>query len=68
MYRTSDDGLGPLTTYGRHVLQLGESHDLFLLNGLLCYLDLKGFMCFVHNGGASLVDYDVANQQLLPHI
>jgi hypothetical protein len=33
----SDDASGPLTGYGRHLLQLGESHELLILNGLPCF-------------------------------
>ena len=29
-----EDALGPTTVYGKHLLQLGESHELLILNGL----------------------------------
>jgi hypothetical protein len=36
LHRSSQDKDGPLIGYGRHLLQLGESHDLLIMNGL-CY-------------------------------
>jgi hypothetical protein len=36
LHRCSQDKYGPLTGYGRHLLQLGESHDLLIMNGPLC--------------------------------
>jgi hypothetical protein len=51
----------PIIAYGRHFLQHGESRDLFLLNGLLCYTNFVGFTCFPHNNKANVVDYVLAN-------
>jgi hypothetical protein len=31
----------PITTYGRHLLQLGESHELLILNDLPCFFGSK---------------------------
>lgn len=58
----------PLKGYGRHLLQLGEPHDLLILNGLPCFPSSGHFSCFPRSGGASVVDYVLANLDLLPHI
>ena len=34
LHRILEDVLGPTTAYGKHLLQLGESHELLILNGL----------------------------------
>lgn len=52
-------------THGRY-LQLNESHDLIILNGVPCYLGFNRYTCFPHNCGVSVVDYVLANQALLP--
>lgn len=65
---TLDDGLGSLTSYRRHFPQFGESHDLLLLNGLPCYIDLRGYTCFSHSEGVGVVDYVLVDQGFLPHI
>jgi hypothetical protein len=39
LHRMSDDALGPTTVYGKHLLQLGESQELLILNGLPCFPD-----------------------------
>jgi hypothetical protein len=57
LHRVSNNALGPITAYGGHLLQLGESHELLILNGLSCFLDSRYFTCFPHSGGASVVDY-----------
>jgi hypothetical protein len=49
LYRMFEDMLGPLITYGKHLLQLGESTILSFLRFRWPYL-------FLHNGGASVVD------------
>jgi hypothetical protein len=68
LHRSSQDRYGPLTGYGRHLLQLGESHGLLIMNGLPCFPGSGDFTCFPHSGGASVVDYVLANRDLLPHI
>jgi hypothetical protein len=64
----SDDALGPLTAYGRHLLQLGESQELLILNGLPCFPNSRFFTCWPHGGGVSVVDYVLSSQNLLPFI
>lgn len=68
MHRTSEDHLGPTTAYGRYLLQLGESHELVILNGLPCFPSSHFFTCRPFGGGASVVDYAIANLDLLPYI
>jgi hypothetical protein len=60
--------IGRLTSYGRYLLQLGESHELLILNDLPCFLKSYFFTCQPHGGGVSLVDYVLFNQVLLPFI
>jgi hypothetical protein len=64
----SDDALGPTTVYGKHLLQLGESQELLILNGLPCFPDSRFFTCRPYGGGASVVDYVLASHNLLPFI
>jgi hypothetical protein len=64
----SNDALGPLIAYGKHLFHLGKSRELVILNGLHCFPDSSKFMCFPHRWGASVVDYVQANQDLLPYI
>jgi hypothetical protein len=64
----SDDALGPLTTYGQHLLHLGESQELLILNKLLGFPNSRFFMCWPHGGGASVVDYVISSHNLLPFI
>lgn len=68
LHRMSDDALGPLTPYGRHLLQLGESQELLILNRHPCFPDSRFFTCWPHGGGASVVDYVLSSQNLLPFI
>jgi hypothetical protein len=68
LQRLFDDVSGPLTGYGRHLLQLGESHELLILNDLSCFLESRFFTCRPHGGGASVVDYVLSSQALLPFI
>jgi len=46
LHGISDYGIGSLTTYQRHLLQLGESHNLLLLNGLSCTQTLAASCAF----------------------
>lgn len=39
LYRISDYALGPTTVYGKHLLHLGESYELLILNGFPCFQD-----------------------------
>jgi len=64
----SDDALGPITVYGKHLLQLGESQELLILNGLPCFPDSRFFTCRPYGGGVSVVDYVFASHNLLPFI
>jgi hypothetical protein len=68
LHRISDDALGPLTTYGRHLLHLRESLELLILNRLPCFLDSCFFTRWPHGGGASVVDYVLSSHNLLPFI
>lgn len=68
LHRISEDSSGPTTAYGKHLLQLGESHGLLILNGLPHFQDSQFFTCRPHEGGASVVDYALANPNLLPYI
>jgi hypothetical protein len=68
LHRMSDDALGPFTAYGRYLLHLGESQELLILNGLPCFPDSRFFTCRPHGGGASVVDYVLSSQNLLPFI
>jgi len=65
MHRTSEDHLGPTIAYGRYLLQTGESHELVILNGLPCFPSSHFFTCRPFGGGASVVDYAIANPDLL---
>jgi hypothetical protein len=55
LHRLSKDALEPITSYGKHPLQLGESHKLLILNHLTYFLD-SHYSCFTNGGGASIVD------------
>ena len=68
LHQTSEDALGPTTVYGKYLLQLGGSHEFLILNGLPCFPDSHFFTCRPHGGGASVVDYALASQSLLPYI
>jgi hypothetical protein len=68
LHQMFDDALGPLTTYGRHLLHLGESQELLILNELPCFPDSHFFMCWPHGGGTRAVDYVISSHNLLPFI
>ena len=68
LHQISEDALGPTTAYGKHLLHLGESHELLILNCLPCFPNSHIFTCRPHGGGASVVDYALASQSLLPFI
>ena len=68
MHRTSEDHLGLTTTYGKYLLQLGESHGLVILNSLPCFPSSHFFTCRPFGGGTSVVDYAIANPNILPYI
>ena len=68
LHRISEDVLGSTTAHGKHLLQLGESHELLILNGLPRFLDSWFFPCRPHGGRASVVDYALASPNLLPYI
>jgi hypothetical protein len=68
LHRSSRDRYGPLTSYGRHLLQLRESHDLLIMNGLPCFPSSGDFTCFPHSGEVCVVDYVLVNLDLLPYI
>jgi hypothetical protein len=57
LQQTLDGAFGALTGYGRHLLQLGGSHELLILNGLPCFPESRFFTCRPHGGGVSVVDY-----------
>jgi hypothetical protein len=64
----SDDALGPLIAYGRHLLHLEESQELLILNKLPGFPDSIFFTSCPHGGGASVVDYVLSSHKLLPFI
>jgi hypothetical protein len=66
--QASNHASRPLTSYGRHLLKLGESHEVLILNGLPCFPESQFFTCRPHGGGASVVDYVLTSQTLLPFI
>jgi hypothetical protein len=55
---------GPLATYGRHLLQLGESLEPLILNNLPSFTNSIHFTCLTHGKGASVEDYVVTIQDL----
>lgn len=68
LQHTSEDHMGPLSTYGRYIFQLCESSNLVILNGLPCFLGSELFTCRPHGGGASVVDYALACVPFIPSI
>ena len=60
--------LRALTFYVKHLLQLGESQELLILNCLPCFTDSRFFTCRPYGGGASVVDYVLASHNFLPFI
>jgi hypothetical protein len=68
LHRSSQDRYRPLIGYGRNLQQLGESHDLLIMNGPPCFPGSCDFTCFPHSGGASVVDYVLVNLDLLSYI
>jgi hypothetical protein len=68
LHRTSGDVLGPLTAYGQHLLHLGESQELLILNGFPNFPDSRFFTCWPLGGGVSVVDYVLSGHNLLPFI
>ncbi len=66
LHRLSEDALGPLTLYGRHLLRFCESSSLVILNGLSCFPGSEIFTCWPHGGGASVVDYVLAYPSFIP--
>ena len=67
LHRLSEDALGPITAYGRQLLQLGESHELLILNDLSCFPDSFSFTCFPHSRGAG-VYYAIFPKLLFFHV
>ena len=55
--RTSDDTLGPLTRHGPLLLQLCESSNIVILNGLPSFPSYSSFNCWSHCGDVNVVDY-----------
>ena len=68
LHRMSDDALGPIAVYGKHLLQLGGSQGLLILTGLPCFPNSRFFTCRPYSEGASVVDYALASHNLLPFI
>ena len=62
------DITGPITTYGRHLLVMGESNGLVILNGIPCFLGSNKYTCFPHKGGVIVVNYILAEMSLIQHI
>ena len=68
LHQTSEDALGSTTAYGKHLLQLGESHELPILDDCPYFPESHFFTCRPHAGGASVVDYILVSHNLLPFI
>lgn len=68
LHQLSDDALGPITAYGKDLLQLGESYELLIVNGLSYFLESCYFTCFPYSKGASVVNYVMSSQTILPFI
>jgi len=68
LQRLLDDAKGPLLAYGKHLLHLNEFHDLLILNGISFFLYSNSVSCFPHVEGASLMDYILANEDMLQYI
>lgn len=66
--RTSVDRNAHVTTYGQHLLHLGESYALFILNKISCFPSSRIFICFLHSGGVSVMYYVLASLHSIPHI
>jgi hypothetical protein len=62
LHKTSNDALGLLSPYGRHLMHLVESHEMLILKGMPFFSAYNTSTCFPHSGGAIVVDYVVANQ------
>lgn len=67
LQRHSEDVLGLLSMYGRHLLRFCESSGLVILNGLSCFPGSEFFTCWPHGGGAS-VDYVLAYPSFISYI
>ena len=52
----------------RYLIDMGTTHGLAILNGLQSFLASNGFTCFWHGDGASIVDYVLAQPNLIPSI
>ena len=68
LQHTSEDVLGPLSVYGRHLFQLCESSGLLILNGLSFLPGSDLFTCWPHCGGASVVDYVISSYSFISSI
>lgn len=49
--RHSSDKLGPLSCYGRHLLQFCEFSNPLIVNNLSCFLGSESFTCWWHKCG-----------------
>lgn len=61
IYRCSIDVNNIITYYGKYLINLGDSHDLIILNGITWFPLSSNFTCFPYAGEASVVDYVMAN-------
>jgi hypothetical protein len=46
LHRTSENALGPPSTYDRHLSHLDKSRELLIWNNLPCFPDSNRFTCF----------------------
>lgn len=64
LQRAFDDTMSP-SAYGRSLLELGEIHDLIILNGIARFPHSCLHTCFPHAGGSSVVDYILVSPPLV---
>lgn len=58
----------PTSGYGRFLLELGETHNLLIFNGIVQFPQSDHHTYFPHVGGSSVVDYILSSPPLASHI
>jgi hypothetical protein len=66
--RYSTDSFGFVKIDGRNLLELGDSINLYIMNGISCSPRSSEFTCFPHRGGTSVVGYVLSTFFIIPSI
>lgn len=58
----------PWSGYGKFLLELSETHDLPILNGIARFPQSRHHTCCPHAGSSNVVDYILSNPSLILHL